>query len=395
MGQNVQIRLMGACMIMVNGETFDNLAAKSRKGVSLMEYLILHRKKGVPVYRLIRELGGDRRNDNPESALKTMVCRFRAMLNSLSPGLGACIVSEQSAYRWESLPGVYVDVLELMDLLESYKKEPSDKERAALFRRIMEVYEGDLFETGDISNGASQISWLHREYLDAVYAFVEQLKAAEAYNEICEVCRAAMKIDEMDEQLHIELMRAMVSLNRVSDAMTEYRHVTRMSRQLLDTDPSEDMQKSYQQLIEAGRKVSFNLDTIRNELAEKEGEHHGPFFCDYQTFKEFYNLSMRNLERLGSSMFLAVVMVGDDTVSSVSRESAIAGLTEILRNNLRKGDIVTRFSPTIVAMLLPTVNYETGGMVMERIEHMFYQECSGNSVAMHYRISPLGGNMVS
>ena len=41
MHQNVQIRLLGDFDILVDGVRQDNLAAKSLKGVSLMEYLIL------------------------------------------------------------------------------------------------------------------------------------------------------------------------------------------------------------------------------------------------------------------------------------------------------------------------------------------------------------------
>ena len=103
---------------------------------------------------------------------------------------------------------------------------------------------------------------------------------------------------------------------------------------------------------------------------------------------------MRNIERLGSTMFLGVIMLGEPghQLSPVSRESGMAGLQEILKNNLRKGDIVTRFSENIFAMLLPTVNYETGSMVIERIESLFVKEYPSGNIAFHARISPLGGN---
>ncbi len=39
----IQIQFLGACMVSVNAQTYDNLASKSRKGVSLMEFLILKR----------------------------------------------------------------------------------------------------------------------------------------------------------------------------------------------------------------------------------------------------------------------------------------------------------------------------------------------------------------
>ena len=398
MPQQIDIQLLGGFSIKVvdkEGQQKEPLEITSRKAISLITYLVLQGGKPAPTPRLVRELWSSKRNVNSAGSLKTTVSRLRAQLNEVSDGLGACIRSETGAYSWNSIPQVHVDVLEMMDLVRALKELPPDGEREKMFRRVLELYRGDLYQTGDMVNGEMQASWLHREYLETMYAYVTFLKEGEEYNEIVRVCRKALQIDELDEFLRIELMRAMVCLNRLSDAQAEYRRVVVLNKHLLDAEPSEDLQSCYKELSEAGQTLQFNLDSIRNELIERESERHGPFFCDYAAFKEIYNIQMRNLERLGSTMFLGVIMVvnpddGGDDISPVSRESAMAGLQEIMRRNLRKGDIVTRFAPSIYAMLLPTVNYSTGSMVMERMEQLFYEEYSSRKVALHHRISPLG-----
>ena len=101
---------------------------------------------------------------------------------------------------------------------------------------------------------------------------------------------------------------------------------------------------------------------------------------------------MRNLERLGSTMFLAIIMVGnpnDPNVNSIKQNNVVNGLLEILRTNLRKGDTITHVSPTIIALLLPTVNYATGNLVMERIKRLFYRKYPNSTVAFNYRVGPL------
>ena len=394
MSETVRIRMMGDFSVEVDGVIHEHLTAKSRKGVSLLQYLIMERGRTVPSQRIIREMWSGKHSESPENALKTMVSRVRTMLRELSPKLALCLVSGKGGYSWNTQPGVTVDAIELMELYDTLKGEVTKDQRAILTERMLEIYRGDLFQTGDLNNGVALVNWMHREYLEAVLAYIEQLKREEEYNRICEVCRAAIQVDDLDEQLHIELMQAMVNLNRAADAMAEYRKVVKVSREVLDAEPSEELQACYTQLAEAGSAIRFNLDVIRNELAEQEGDRRGPFFCDYRAFKEIYNIQMRNLERLGSTMFLGVIMLGEpgDGMSSVSRESGMAGLQEILRNNLRKGDIVTRFSESIYAMLLPTVNYETGSMVIERIEHLFYIEYPARNITFHARISPLGIN---
>ena len=388
----VNIRMMGLFTIEADGDVHEELMTKSRKGISLIQYLILERGRPVSSQRLIRELWADRRIDNPEAALKTMVSRVRATLNEISPSLGTCIVSGQGTYRWHSLPRVHVDVLEIIDLLNELRHEPPDPGHMRKTERLMELFQGDLYLTGDILNGQATFNWLHNEYLSAVYRYIELLKVHEEYTKICDVCRRASRIDDLDEQLHIELMQAMVNLNRSDEAAAEYQRLVKQSREFYDAEPGKELLACYKDLVDAGKTIRVNLDTIRNELLEKEGDTRGPFFCDYNVFKEVYNIYMRNLERLGSSMFLGVIMLGEtgDKENKVRLESCMAGLQEILRTNLRKGDIITRFSDNTYAMLLPTVSYSTGNMVMERIETLYYQEYSSLAINFFARISPLG-----
>ena len=392
MADQVYIRMMNLFTIEVNGVVHEELMTKSRRGISLVQYLILERARPVSSQRLIRELWAGRNSDNPESALKTMVSRMRSLLNALSPGLGESIVSGRGTYRWENLPHVRVDVLEVIDLINQLRQEPPSMEHSRLTESLIDLYTGDLYLTGDMLDGMSMCSWLHNEYLSAVYRYIELLKANEEYNRIVEVCRKAARVDDLDDQLHIELMQAMMNLNRTEEAVEEYRALAKQNRQVFDAEPSEELQSCYQDLVRAGNTLRVNIDVIRNELIKKEGSVKGPFFCEYEVFKEVYNIYMRNLERLGSTMFLAVIMLGEPGESSnaVRRESCMAGLQEILRSNMRKGDIITRFSENMYVMLLPTVNYSTGSMVMERIEHIYYQEYPSSAIQFFSRISPLG-----
>lgn len=395
MQQNVQIRLLGDFDILVNGERQNNLAAKSRKGVSLMEYLILQRGRSVPVQRLIRELWSGSRYDSPESALKTMISRFRALLNGISPGLGGCIVSEQGAYRWISGPAVHVDVLDMLSLLESIHADSTREQRIECYSQVLDLYQGDLYQTGDICNGAMQVSWLHREYLRAVYTWIELLKETEEYEEIVRICRKAIQVDELDEQLHIEMIRAMIQMNYTTEAINEYKRVTQAAHAERKTEAPKDLNADYQRMMDIGDMVSQKLSMIRDELMDEGSQQSGPYFCEYDAFKEFYCIERRTMERLGSTVFLGIILIAnpDDTITTVVRESAMAALCEIVRSNLRKGDIITRAASSVVAMLLPSVSYSTGNAVMERIETLFYEEYPNQSIVLSSRITPLGGSI--
>ena len=381
MQHHVTICLLGDITVRADDHAPVRLTAKSRMGASLMEYLIMQRGQPVSGARLIRELWKDRPGRNPENALKTMISRLRSLLHGICVGLGDCVANGASGYYWQNEPWVQVDVLDLMDCMDRLRQRPPDAEKRELLERVMMEYTDDLYDSGDISNGSTMASYLHKEYLDAACALVEMLRMEKAWGEISRVCRRALEIDGEDRQLRSELAEASEWLERGERRRGEFRE-GRM-------DAEEDVLADR---TEAGRQVRLNLEIIARELQEKDRERQGPFFCDYLVFKEIYNIQMRNLERLGSTMFLGVVMVTGTNggLSSVSRESAMAALMEILRNNLRKGDIVTRLDADIVAMLLPTVNYSTGSMVMSRIEKLFGREYPRGGVELQYRVSPLG-----
>ena len=393
MSQQVQVRLLGGFTIACGGTEYENLPQRSKKGAALMVYLILHRGKPVPTPRLIRELWGGRRSTNPENALKTMVSRLRVILSEISPALSACLVSGQGAYQWVSQPEVSVDVLELLDLEDRLKGQLDDAEREECCQRLLDLYRGDLYQPDDMINASAAVSRLHRIFLETALTLIELKRKREAWNDIVRISDAALRIDDMDEPLQIERMRALVHLNRTDEALSRYQQVTDRERRLLDAEPSDEMREFYRQMSQAGTRLRYNLDVLRNRLTEDTSDGPGPFFCDMKAFREFYQIQMRNLERLGSTMFLGLIMLGDgepDDADSVLFEGAMAALLEILRKNLRRGDIVTRCEEYVVALLLPTVNYQSGSMVMERIEHIFYTAYPRERVPFHARITPLG-----
>ena len=173
MAVQICIHMMNSFWIDVDGHQYDHLLSRTRKGVSLLQYLILQRGRVISGQRLIRELWTGRRGESPENALKTMVSRVRALLNEVSPGLGGCIVSGQGGYSWRPTPDVTVDAVEILTILDRLKGDVDAATRAELTERLLTLYTGDLFITGDWANGISQVSYLHCEYINAVLRYVE------------------------------------------------------------------------------------------------------------------------------------------------------------------------------------------------------------------------------
>ena len=336
MSESIRITMMSSFHIYIDERRVENPVSKSRKGTALMEYLVLHRGKPVPNQQLLNELWPEHSVTNPENALKTLVSRMRLLLNNMVPGMGACIVSDRGSYHWQSMPGMTIDAVELMDLFDAIPGEQDPEKQRPMYRRVMELYTGDLYQTGDIEGESGFAQQLHAQFLSAVYGYIELLRKAEDYNEICAVCRSALEVDSFDDRLHIELMKAMISLNRTSDALVQYKHATNLTYRYLGSAPSPQMAAFYQEMNRARQTLKLNLDAIREEL-QNSSQERGAFVCDYEMFKAIYSLEMRNLERLGTTMFLGIIMIGDtDEVNfdSMRQDNIMNGLIEILRDNL-------------------------------------------------------------
>ena len=137
----------------------------------------------------------------------------------------------------------------------------------------------------------AKATMLHNKYMAAVYAYIELLKAKAQHADIVSVCRRALDVDSFDDRLHMELMSALIKINRTGEALVQYKHVVQLNYRYLGVQPSEELQEFYKQIVSAGKTLDFNLESIRNELRES-GEHRGAFVCEYTVFKEIFNLQM-------------------------------------------------------------------------------------------------------
>lgn len=397
MADIIRIQMMDTFAIYINERRIDLLVNKSRKGASLIQLLLSHRGKSVPNNRILTTLWQEDKSSNPENALKTLVSRLRTLLNQISPELGSCLVADRGAYHWELLPGMTVDLYEIDRVLAGLNEENLTlAAQEALFAELLALYAGDLLQNSERNEWAVvEAATLHEQFLKAMYAYIELLKGKEDYNEVICVCRRVLEVDNFDDRLHIELMKALIRVNRTSEALQQYKHVVELDYRYLGVQPSKELQEFYKQIVTSGKTLELNLEAIRTELQEDDGKRDA-YVCEYAVFKEIYNLQMRNVGRMGTSMFLAIMMVrpyDGQVMDSIRQNSIMNGLLQILAQNLRKGDIITRFAPSMFAMMLPTVNYATGHMVMERIKKFFYRQYPNSNIMIDYRVGPLDSNM--
>lgn len=395
----IRLQMMGNFTIYVNEQQADYMVNKSRKGLALMQYLIMNHGARVSNRRLIMAFWPDEDVVNPESALKTLISRLRTLLNQVSKGLGSCIASDRGAYYFRCLSGMVVDVYELEKLFKRITQEKdNDEALVPLYEKMMDLYRGDLLKDSEMNEWSfPQAATMHNEYTKSVYDYIELLKKKGSDKQTVVVCRRALEIDPFDDHIHIELMGALLRCNAINEAKAQYDEAIHLHYHYLNVEPSKELKEFYNQIVDASKTIEFSLQSVCRELQECDNDHNA-FVCDYLVFKKIYSIQVHNIERLGSTMFLAVVMISKldgEPMSSLKQNNVMRDLLEIMNTNLRKGDIITHFAPTVIAMLLPTVNYITGDAVLERLKQKFYQKYPNSNILFNYRIAPLTGENIA
>lgn len=394
MEQQIQIKMLGRFSIIVDGVDIVGQLSKSKKGLALLQYLILQEGAAVPNSQLYEVLWPSEASSNPESALKTLVSRMRTILGKVSDDLSRCIVTDRGSYRFNTSLGLDVDLYEFKRLQGMLaQKQTVAEEDWPVYEHVVAIYTGDL-----LAEGNWQESWatpyhieLHGQYLKLIYRYVDELERLEKWEEIIYVCRKALEIDSFDEKLHISLMNAMLKRGSINEALMQHKHATEIYYKYLGMQPTEGIQEFYKKIISADKSLDESLSFICEEL-QSASKNVGAFICEYAIFKEIYNLQVRNLERVDMKVYVMLVMlrgVDGKPIEPIKLNNMMNGLQEIMRTSLRKGDVVSQFSASQFALLLPMQAKENGALVMERIKKGFYKRYSRSNVILSYRISNL------
>lgn len=390
----IRVFMLGRFEIVADGnEVIKNLGS-SKKRITLLEYLILNKDKTILMKDLFEVLWPGENSTNPESALKTLVSRLRSTLAGYTPLLEDCIVTDRGGYRWNNALDCEIDIYAFEDLcneiLHAEKFALALREKIG---RVTELYAGELLPGSDMEAWvATKSVALHNLYLKAVQHYVELLKPLELYDEIAQMCRIALDVDAFDSTLNLELMSALLKIGHNNEALAQYNHATELQYNQENGKPSESMLDFYKKLISVDNDAKANIEAIRNDLLNEEESADGAFVCDYVILRDIYRLNMRNLARLGATMFIALVTVSsmdDAPLEPLLLDKLMRMLLSTLRENLRRGDTIARYSSTQYAVLLPAVNFETGRVPLERIKKAFYKKYANPAFVINYRLAPV------
>ena len=384
--------MLGGCSLTYGEMTIDSRTIRSKRVWTLIEYLVTFRNREVTQDELINLLYPDDRSDTPLNALKTLVHRARAVLNELHFVDGKAIIRQcPGGYVWNSELPMEVDADLFENLVnEANAAEPDGERQLDLRLQAIELYRGDFLPDASAETWAVPITAYYRFlYINAVNAVLEGLAAKNEYQKLLMVTQRAIAIDAYEERLYYYLILALAGTDQVTAAKVQYEKLTQMLHHEFGVSPSKEMQALYKKIAKTGNGIENDLGVIKSQMKE-ENRRTGAFYCEYEFFKEVYQLEVRSAARLGKPIHLCLLSIAGkhdgDTLTRRTQENVMKKLSESVKRSLRSGDIYSRYSAAQYVILLPQASYENSYMVMERIVKSYKQDHSHSPAKLSYVI---------
>lgn len=369
--KRIRMQMLGGFQVKADGQELTPVLERSPKGVQLMQYLILHPGQRESTEGLMRIMWPESSPAKSVNALKTLISRLRAMLDQISPSLGACLKTVRGGYQWETQPDVSVDVEEYLSLASQlHGRLDMSPVRQDSFQRMMSIYSGRLLSNQEHPEWMKEYAdAMHRLYLEVVLEELKLLGDMGRTQELIAVCRQALDADPLNDALNICLMDALMNSGREGDVIRHYDRVQEVRR--LPGSESEVMDEYYARLLQAERDLAGDLSRLCDEVRSMEMRP-GAMVCDRTVFAEMFQLLLRSLMRSSGVVTIAIVMLGGRKDMPIQLNRTIEELQQLMTMTLRSGDILTRLSATQIAVMLPyaTENDFTG--IADRIKRGFY-----------------------
>ncbi|NLW03460.1 MAG: hypothetical protein GX027_09425 [Clostridiaceae bacterium] len=366
-------------------------AKRSRQVINLFVLLLLHRFENISQERLIEALWPDDECEDPVNALKNLVYRLRKIISDHGTLDGNdCVVSKHGAYAWNCDIPCVIDVEEMEKLWQKAKDEHlSVPERIDLYKEAISLYKGRFMEDFYFEGWVAPVaSYYQNIYMNLLHEVIKLLNEEKRYEEITTLCEATITMEPYEETLHENLLKSLINSGKKSRALDHYNYISKKFYKDLEVKLSDSIRCLYKELINDLKSSETDITTIKEEMNDPESN--GAFLCDYEIFKNVYRLESRSAERAGQSVFLCLLTMRSAIDINRNEVMVIAmdKLEKVIVSSLRKGDVVSRFSPTQFILLLP-LSYENGEKVISRILDRFRKEHKNPLIKIDVNLEPV------
>lgn len=371
---NLTISTFGEFSISYNNKSIGDKNIRSKKSCILLAYLITHRKNSVTQIELFDALWKENESDNPLGALKTLLSRTRTTLTELGYADSAKLIkSSNGSYFWNNDIPITVDT----DVFEMYynllkQNDISIEDKITFSKKAIEIYKGPFLANYSSEYWVIPMStYYHSLFIEIVDTIIDLLYKKNDFFAIVEICKNAITIAPYEEDFYYYLINSQYEIGNNKEAIEQYRNVENFFYNTFGVSLSDKFTELYKKINTTQNDLEFDLEKINDELIEKE-DALGAFLCEFELFKQHFQLEIRASKRNNTSIQILLVSVVNTKggIPPLSKLNPyIEKLENVIRTSLRASDIFARYSVSQYIIMLPNTSYENANIVLERIKN--------------------------
>ncbi len=376
-GNRLEIFTLGRFLVRRGKHSFTEDAGKSHRLWKLFKFLLTYCERATHPELLIEALYPEGELKNPDRTLRNLIYRLRRLLANGEPLSGGreYIVSSQGLYSFNLSSDYWLDVEVFRELCSrAGRAAREDPGRAiVLYQKALSLYRGEYLPENIYDDWVINMrDFYHRNYLEGVYGLIVLLKKAGRYAELKKECETAFLIDPLQEGLHIYFMEVLLEEGKTDLAKTHYNYASSLLYREAGLKPSVEMRELYKKIT--GEREPQGKNHLPEKRLNLEREPGGAFFCNQETFFDFFRLEGLRAERSEGLVFwgnLTLVQKGNNRQTAVSMDEAMGLLGEVLKSNLRRGDIICRWNNNQFYLILSCSKHEDTRKILGRIRDSF------------------------
>lgn len=389
----VRINLMGTFQISSGDVTLREKDIRSVRGIKLLTFLVLNRKRIVTIQELEEFLIRQETEGNFENAdgyVKNLVYRVRKILKAIGPY--PYITTGYKNYAWNPEIPVIVDVEIFKQQYENARNCPDLEQKKILYKEL-------LYSWRPLTGVLTDEYWMMgidtyytSVFLEAVKNLAGILEKENKYKELVQLCRYAMPVEPLDEDIRFWLIKTLILQKRTGEALKEWENARRVWKKQLQGYFPERLNSLYKDIISSSISNEPDPMKILRSLMKFAREKQGGRYCAQEIFEQLcLFLVGRNKGSENEEYLILFTLVAGDLEKQEKKQGFTLRngrnkFVDILLKDLEHGDVFTELGTRQFAVLPAECSEKKCEQTAGRLIEKFEKSYPGGNIDISYKI---------